>query len=50
VRRNDTLTSTMHLLYIYIQLIFKSTIEFVGPNVDYINSNVDLKMRCIRDV
>jgi hypothetical protein len=43
--RNDTLISPIHLLYIYIQPNFKSTIEFVKFNVGLINLNINLKIR-----
>jgi hypothetical protein len=49
-KRNDILTFPIHLLYICIQLFFKSTIGVVGPNVDLINSKVNLKMKCIIDI
>jgi len=32
------------------QSSFKSTIEFVEPNVNPINPKVDLKMRCTKNV
>jgi hypothetical protein len=43
------------MIYIYpihisIQPSFKSTNEFVGPNVSSINPIVDLKMKCVEDV
>jgi hypothetical protein len=38
--------SHTHLRF-FIQQSFKSTIEFVGPNVGSINQMVDLKMRCV---
>jgi hypothetical protein len=45
VTATSALRFSTHLLYIYIQLSFKSTIEFVGPNVSLINPTIDLKMR-----
>jgi len=50
ITRNNTLTSLIHLLYIYIQQSFKFTIEFVRLNVGSMNLKVDLKIRCTIDL
>jgi hypothetical protein len=39
-----------HLIYIFIQLSFKFTIEFVRINVGLINLIVNLKIKCIENV
>jgi hypothetical protein len=40
----------IHFLHIFIQSNFKFTIEFVRPNTGLINSILNLKMKCIKNV
>jgi hypothetical protein len=44
---NDTY---IHFLYNSIQPSFKFTIEFVGLSVNFINSIINLKIKCVKNV
>jgi hypothetical protein len=48
--RNDTLTFSIYLLYIYIQSSFESTIKFIKPNMNLIcRFKNEMYKRCIGD-